>query len=99
MTRNGNWPWSASFPRHLQRTSKDNVERVIQIISQVGGIGTPSPHTEIYRAGFSSVRVLELLLALEDEFQVTIPDKEFMTARTAREIARLIDRLRERQVA
>ena len=75
------------------------MERVIQIISEVGGIGTPSPHTEIYRAGFSSVRVLELLLALEDEFQVTIPDKEFMAARTPEAIASLIERLREGQPA
>ena len=75
------------------------MERVIQLISEVGGIGTPAPDTEIYRAGFSSVRVLELLLALENEFHVTIPDKDFMAARTAKEIVALIDRLHERQPA
>jgi len=55
------------------------MERVIQLISQIGGIGSISPDAGIYEAGFSSVRVLELLLALEEEFGVSIPDQEFMT--------------------
>ena len=75
------------------------IERVVQLISEVGEIGSLAPDTEIYRAGFSSVRVLELLLKLEDEFRVTIPDKEFMTARTPEAIAGLIERLREEQPA
>ena len=75
------------------------MERVIQLISQIGGIGSVTPDAGIYEAGFSSVRVLELLLALEDEFGVKIPDKDFMAARTAREISGLIDQLRERQMA
>jgi acyl carrier protein len=75
------------------------IARVIQFISEVGGIGALEPETEIYRAGFSSVRVLELLLALEDEFHVTIPDKEFMTARTPAAIAGLIERLQQAQPA
>ena len=73
------------------------VPRVIQLISEVGGIGALDPHTQIYKAGFSSVRVLELLLALEDEFHVTIPDKEFMTAHTPQAIAGLIERLQQTQ--
>jgi acyl carrier protein len=75
------------------------VERVIQLISGLGDIGSLGPDTEIYRAGFSSVRVLELLLALEDEFHVTIPDKEFMAARTPWAIAGVIERLRQEQPA
>jgi acyl carrier protein len=75
------------------------MERVIQLISQIGGIGSVTPDAGIYEAGFSSVRVLELLLALEEEFGVSIPDKDFMAARTAREISGLIDQLRERQMA
>ena len=75
------------------------MERVIQLITQLGGIDTLSPDANIYEAGFSSVRVLELLLSLEDEFGVSIPDKDFMTARTPRQISGLIDSLRERQMA
>lgn len=75
------------------------MERIIQMIAQVGGIESVSPDANIYEAGFSSVRVLELLLSLEDEFGVRIPDKDFMTARTPRQISGLIDSLRERQLA
>jgi acyl carrier protein len=75
------------------------VERVIQFISEVGGIGALEPDTDLYRAGFSSVRVLELLLALEGEFHVTIPDKEFVAARTPEAIAGLIERLQQKQPA
>ena len=75
------------------------MERIIQLIAQVGGIDSVSPDANIYEAGFSSVRVLELLLSLEDEFGISIPDKEFMTSRTPRQISGLIDSLRERQIA
>jgi len=75
------------------------MERIIQLVSQVGGIDSVGPDANIYEAGFSSVRVLELLLSLEDEFGVTIPDKDFMIARTPRQISGLIDSLRERQMA
>ena len=75
------------------------MERVIQLIAQVGGIDSVLPDGGIYEAGFSSVRVLELLLALEEEFGIQIPDKDFILARTPREISGLIERLRERQVA
>jgi acyl carrier protein len=75
------------------------MERVIQLISEIGGIGSISPDAGIYEAGFSSVRVLELLLALEEEFGVSIPDQEFMATRTAREIFALLERLQEPKAA
>ena len=75
------------------------MERVIQIISQVGGINSVVPDASICDAGFTSLRVLELLLALEQEFGVTIPDKDFMTARTPHEIFGLIEHLQERKAA
>ncbi len=75
------------------------MERVLELICQVGGIDSVTADSEIYQAGFSSVRVLELLLALEEEYHIDIPDKDFIAARTPREIARLIERLREGQPA
>ena len=75
------------------------LERVIQLISQVGGIGTLAPDDGIYEAGFSSARVLELLLTLEEEFSLTIPDKDFIAAGTPRKIAGLVERLRESEPA
>jgi acyl carrier protein len=75
------------------------MERVIQLISQVGGINSVAAEANIYEAGFSSIRVLELLLALEQEFGIAIPDQDFMTARTPCEIFGLIERLQERTAA
>jgi len=75
------------------------VERIIQLVSQVGGIDCVEPNEGFYEAGFSSVRALELLLALEEEFGVQIPDKEFIAARTPRDVADLIERLRQTQAA
>jgi acyl carrier protein len=75
------------------------MERIIQLVSQIGGIDSVEPEASIYEAGFSSVRVLELLLALEEEFCVSIPDKDFMAARTPQQISGLIESLRESQMA
>jgi len=74
------------------------IERVM-IISEVGDIEPVPPDGPIYEAGFSSVRALELLLSLESEFSIHFPDKDFIAARTPRQIAQLIDRLRARQAA
>jgi acyl carrier protein len=75
------------------------LERIIQLIAQVGGIGLLAPDTPIYESGFTSVRALELLLALEDEFDVRIPDQEFVAARTPRDILGLLDRVQQSQAA
>ena len=75
------------------------IERVIQLVSKVGGIDSVPPDGGIYEAGFSSIRVLELLLALEEEFGVSIPDKDFITLRTPRDISSLIESLQERKAA
>lgn len=75
------------------------VERIIQLISQVGGIESVEPNEGFYDTGFSSVRALELLLSLEEEFGVQIPDKEFIAARTPSDVADLIERLQQTQAA
>lgn len=73
--------------------------RVIQLITEIGRIGTITPDTSIYDAGFSSARALELLLSLEETFGLRIPDQEFLAARTPRQIAELLDRLHQGQTA
>ena len=75
------------------------MERVIQLISEIGGIDLVAAEAGFYEAGFSSVRALELLLALETEFGVTIPDKDFVRARTPREIVALLERLQQKEAA
>jgi acyl carrier protein len=75
------------------------MDRVIHLVCQAGRIDSVASDQDIYQAGFSSIRVLELLLALEEEFGIKIPDKDFITARTPKDIAALIERLREQQPA
>ena len=85
------------MPALARRTREETLERVIQLISEIGGIGLVAAEGGFYEAGFSSVRALELLLALETEFGVTIPDKDFVRARTPRAIVALLERLQQKE--
>lgn len=75
------------------------MNRVIELVTEIGGIGEIGPDTAIYEAGFSSARALELLLSLEAEFGVSIPDQEFVAARTPRQIAGLLERIHRPEAA
>ena len=75
------------------------IERVIEIISEIGEIEQLPPDGQIYEGGFSSLRALDLLLSLEKEFGIELPDKDFITARTPGQIVELIERLRQSQAA
>ncbi|WP_437996768.1 acyl carrier protein [Sorangium sp. So ce185] len=67
------------------------VEKVIEVIVTVGSLPAAiQPDDDIYDAGFSSIRALQLLTELEDEFNVTLPDDKFSLARTPRALSALI---------
>ncbi|WP_437951089.1 acyl carrier protein [Sorangium sp. So ce296] len=67
------------------------VEKVIEVIVTVGGLPAAiQPDDDIYDAGFSSIRALQLLTELEDKFNVTLPDDKFSLARTPRALSALI---------
>ncbi|KYF61062.1 acyl carrier protein [Sorangium cellulosum] len=70
------------------------VEKVIDVIVTVGGLPAAiKPDDDIYDAGFSSIRALQLLTELEDGFGVTLPDDRFSVARTPRALCELIQEL------
>lgn len=48
---------------------------------------------DIYDAGFSSIASLELLLELETIYGVSIPDDQFVIARTPRQLRALVANL------
>jgi acyl carrier protein len=48
---------------------------------------------DIYDAGFNSIASLELLIELETIHGVTIPDDQFVLARTPRQLRTLVERL------
>jgi acyl carrier protein len=70
-----------------------NLKQVMETICRVGNLSEVGPDDDFYDAGFSSVRSLELLIELETVFGVSIPDDQFIAARTPLAVAGLMDRL------
>lgn len=72
------------------------LHKVVEMIERVGKLSGLRPDQDVYTAGFSSIRTLELLMEIEDAFAVAIPDDgRFPAARTAREIHALVESLRQ----
>jgi acyl carrier protein len=72
----------------------DPMDRIAHHVRQIGTIEQLDPDRDFYEAGFSSVGALTLLLELETEFELNIPDEEFIAARTVRALGALIRRLK-----
>ena len=70
-----------------------DINSVIEVVTRVGGIAEVGPDQDIFEAGVSSVNALELLLELESAFGVSIPDEDFVSARTPRAMHELVSRL------
>jgi acyl carrier protein len=71
------------------------LDRITAVICSVGKLTHVEPDADFYEAGLSSINALELLLELETTFDASIPDDEFITARTPRALATIIGRLKE----
>lgn len=65
--------------------------RIIATVCQQGGLTSLGEDQDLYDAGVSSLQALGLLLELEDVFGVSIPDTEFVKARTPRALLEIID--------
>jgi acyl carrier protein len=76
-------------------SNEQALARVMTLVRETGRIGDITPDEDFYDAGFTSLRSLELLLQLEAEWDVTIPDEEFITARSVRSLGELLTRLKE----
>jgi acyl carrier protein len=74
--------------------SKDSLARVIAIVCETGPIASISADEDFYDAGFTSLKSLQLLLQLESEWNISIPDDEFIVARSARSLDELVTRLK-----
>ena len=75
--------------------ANESLARVIAIVCEVGQIEGISADQDVYDAGFTSLRSLPLLLQLEDEWDISIPDEDFIVARTARSLCQLVVRLKD----
>lgn len=76
-------------------SSSELVESIGSLVARIAGIAPPAPDTDIYAAGFASTDALELLVELEDAHGVVIPDGAFIEARTASDLAGLVESLRK----
>jgi len=74
------------------------IERVSAAIRRVGKVSSIDLDQDIYEAGVSSVSALELLLELENDWNVSIPDDQFIAARTPRALALMIEGLQKETV-
>jgi acyl carrier protein len=67
------------------------------VVARVAKVKDPAAidsEKDLYRdIGVKSTAALDLLLSLEEEFNVTIPDQEFGDARTVSSLANLIGAL------
>lgn len=67
--------------------------RITAIVCAVGKISEVGVDDDFYDAGFSSINSLELLLQLEEESGVSIPDDQFIAARSPRALHEMIERI------
>lgn len=72
--------------------------RIALVVARVAKVKDPAAiesDKDLYRdIGVKSTAALDLLLSLEEEFNVTIPDQAFGDARTVSSLADLIEGLR-----
>ena len=71
------------------------MERIVALVCEIGKLPHIEPDEALMDAGFSSMNALQLLIELESEFDVTIPDEDFIEARTPRALCDLVTRLRQ----
>ena len=74
------------------------LDRVIGVVCSIGKVQALSPDQDFYEAGVSSISALSLLMELESEYQISIPDDQFIAARTPRALHALVTGLKQDQL-
>ena len=77
----------------------DSLDAVLTTIREVTGVSQVLPDQDFYDAGVTSVQALPLLLELEERFHVTIPDDQFVAARSARRLSEMIQSIAKSECA
>ena len=72
-------------------SSETPVAEIVEMIKRLGKLDSLDPSVDFYEAGFSSINALQLLTELEDRFEVTLIDDDFVAARTALALRALVD--------
>ena len=66
------------------------IDQITALVCRIGGLPPIGPDDNIYRCGFGSMKALELLVELETEYDVTLPDEQFMQAQSPRDLSTLV---------
>jgi acyl carrier protein len=77
----------------LETTLNTDLLTISELIHQVSGVSGIGADQDFYEAGVTSVMALPLLMELEDRFGVSIPDDQFVEARTPRALHRIVSEL------
>ena len=80
----------------LSPVNNSDLERIVEIVRATGKLDNVHPADDFYDAGFSSINALQLLMELEATFDITIPDDEFVVARTCTALHTMIERLTQK---
>lgn len=82
-----------------ETTTADVVAGIL--VDQLGLLGsedTVTPEAAIVDdLGADSLDVVEIAMALEEEFGVEVPDEDILAARRVKDVVALVERLKERQ--
>ena len=71
-----------------------DLTRICDIVKRVGELDAIEPDQDFYAAGIDSMRGMDVMLELESEFDMTIPDDKFVKARTPRALHEMVSQLR-----
>ena len=73
----------------------DDLEKILAILRRVGEIEQIAPDQDFYAAGLDSMRGMDVMMDMESEFDLPIPDDQFVSARTANDLVALVERARK----
>ena len=75
--------------------SDDLIQRVLKVIATSKRIPleTVTIDSEFQQLGIDSMDAVEILFALENEFDITIPDEDARSVRTIRQMCEGVDKL------
>lgn len=71
-------------------------EKIVKMLAEQLGIGaeTITPQSEVVKdLGADSLDVVELMMALEDEYGVTLPEGEVENVKTVQDIVDMVNKL------
>lgn len=73
---------------------EQDLETIEGILCRLLGREAMDEDEDIYAAGLTSIMTLPFLVEVEVAFNLTIPDRDFLSAHTLRALAQLIQQLR-----